>query len=99
MTREYESADNMHSLTERTYERIESQLDDQIDYWKDQQAAVALGQFLEGEGNNSGELERIKGEIFMGESLKAMLEASLGDTINMENAMSLVGGYLQNHQY
>lgn len=99
MTPNYESSDNTNTLTERAYNQIESQLDGQIEYWEDQQAAVVLGQFLEGDEEGSEKLERIKGEIFMGEGLKTMLEASVGENINTENAVSLVEGYIQNKSY
>ncbi|QKQ98734.1 hypothetical protein GKQ38_04380 [Candidatus Nanohaloarchaea archaeon] len=99
MTQPYESSDSMNTLTEQAYEHIEEALDDQIDYWEDQQAAVALGQFLEGDHEGAEELERIEGEIFMGESLKTMLEASVGEQINTENAVQMVQGYLQENTY
>ena len=99
MTQPYESSDSMNTLTEQAYERIEEALDGQIEYWENQQASVALGQFLEGNQEGAEELERIEGEIFMGESLKTMLEASVGEQINTENAVQMVQGYLQENTY
>lgn len=80
-TQPYESSDGTNTLGEKTYEQIEQALDDQIEYWEEQQAAVALGQFLEGDQEGAEELERIETEIFMGESLKTMLETSVGEQL------------------
>jgi hypothetical protein len=99
MTQPYESSDGTNTLGEKTYEQIEQALDGQIEYWEEQQAAVALGQFLEGNQEGAEELERIETEIFMGESLKTMLEASVGETVNTENAVQIVQGYLQKNNY
>ena len=99
MTELYESSNNMNTLTEQAYERIEQELDEQIEYWRDERAGVALGQFLGGDQEGSQELERINGEIFMGKGLKTLLEASVGEDINTGNAYNLVQSYLQNQSY
>ena len=81
------------------YKQIDRTLEDQIDYRKDQQAAVALIQFLEVDQKGSKELDRIKGEIFIGDSLKTMLEASVGELVNTENVVQMVQGYLKKNIY
>ena len=97
MTHSYESSNGTNTLTDEAYRPVEQKLDDQIEYWENQRAAVALGQFLEENQGETDELERINEEIFVGESLKTILEASIGEDINTENATQIVQGYLQTH--
>lgn len=98
MKNDYESSERMNTLTEDSYEQFESLLGGRIEYLEDRRAAVALGHFL-GEDKESDELEKIEGEIFMGEALKGMLEANIGEEINIDNATTMLQGYLQEPQY